>query len=653
MTLGPPARRLLRTMTGEIPPDAAGQEPPDLSRVGAEELGTLLVAAWQVSPEAPPPPVTAAAAAVRLAAQERSPVFTPAACAELFVTAAERGFSPALAVAAALRCAGPLPPELAAPAAVLAPGARHHAGLALAALAGPAIDAAVGAGIRAELAGEPLAAAEIDAVMGLDAAGRAVATEADRYAGRGGMAPLPGLVERLAGYDGYAAFARAALETADARVADIHSGRIGYAADKAFTAAEADVLWRACQVALLRDEPWLGELLRRLLPGVVVAPTAARTAPSQSAGNALAQAVAAWPTPEAVAALGAARTAVRHAGLAKKLDRSVPVAEENLARRPAIALRLPAGATPTRAQLTTMVRALEGGYLRDLTFLWRQWHAEIPADLAARLIWDVETAPGRWETTLGAPPRGERVRLWHPATATAAQRAAWRDTVVRQRLTQPVRQAFREHYAAGGGEGAGTGMFAGTAVAIRPLLRAAANDGWRGLHGLGLLRRDLGRWRVSFAVDGPLYGDATGTGDTGAVHLEALDAGQWRPARLADAPPVLVSEVLRSVDRLVRAAAFDVPQQPDAPQPSQADRMRRAALRRIFAGVAGVSFGERHAHAGRYAVELSTAHVTRDGAPVSPGVIRAAAPPWLPFEDHLCERVARILAALADAGKIL
>ncbi|MEU0560979.1 DUF4132 domain-containing protein [Dactylosporangium sp. NPDC006015] len=674
MTLGPDAQQLLQAMTGPAPDDPRFTgEPPDLSRVGDEELGALFVAAWQVAPETTQgatqgatqetaPAAVTAAGAVRLAVQERSPAFTPTACTDLFHTIAERGFSPGVAVAAVLRCTGPLPPDLAAPAAVLARDARGLGRLVLAALAGPAVHAAVSAGVRADLAGDPLAAAEVEEVLALDVAGRAVVAEADRHRDMGGVAALPDIIDRLAGLPGYGPFARTALETAGARIVDIHSGRTAYAADKAFTPLEVDVLWRACQVALLRDEPWVGEVLQRLLPGAVVAPTSARTAPSQAAGHALAQAVAAWPTPESVAALRAARTAARHAGLVKKLDRLVPVAEQGLARRPAIALRLPAGAAPTRAQLTTMTHALEGGYLGDVSFPWERWHADVPGDLAARLIWEAETAPGRWEAALGAPPRGGRVRLWHPARAGAADRAAWRDTVVERRLTQPVRQAFREHYPAS--DGTETDMFGGYAVAIRPLLGVAVRDGWRGEHGAGLLRRDLGRWRVAFAVDGPLHRGASGFGFTGALHLQHRDGSQWCPARFTDAPPVLVSEALRSVDLLVSVAAFGLDDDPrlrddarwqaltrlaDRPL-GEPDRMRRAALRRILAGVDGVSFGDRHVHVGPYAVHLATARVTRDGDPVATDVrhrVPASAVPWLPYDEHLLERVAHTVVALA------
>jgi len=355
--LGPYAQRLALVMTGPAPDDPRFVgEPVDLGKVTDRELGTLLAVAWRVFPDpVSSRPANLTSHALRFAVRERSPLFTPAACAELFAALAERaaaptdddrpllgGSGPILAVAAMLRCTGPLPAGLGEPAAVLArqrvEAHRRHVRLALAAVAGPDVDAEVAAATGAELAGDPLAADELAVALRLDGPGRAVLAEADRYATVSGVAPLPDIVDRLAAIGEYAAFSRAVLESAAARVADLHAGRAPYEADKAFTVAEADVLWRSCQVALLRAEPWLGDLLGRLLPGVVVAPTAARTAPSQAAGIVLAQAVEARPIPEAVAALREARRVVRHAGLAKKLDRVLRIAEKGLSR--------PAGGRP-------------------------------------------------------------------------------------------------------------------------------------------------------------------------------------------------------------------------------------------------------------------------------------------------------------------
>ncbi len=669
---------------------------PDLTRVTDEELGDLLaVACPLLADQKGNGPPTRIAHAVAAAARERSPLFSPSACLQLFAALAdaapEATFGQTVAVGALLRCTGPLPAGLADPAAILArqdSDGRRYVRLALAKLADDSVEADIAGQLRKQLAGDPLALAELDAVLILDAAGRAVVAEADRHPPRT-LAPLPDIIDRLAAAPGYLTFARDALEAADARVADIQDGRAAYEADKAFTVAEADVLWRVCQVALLRDEPWLGDLLHRLLPGVTVAPTAARTAPSQSASIVLAQAVSAWPTPEAVGAVREAKRLVRHAGLAKKLDRLVRTAEQGLARRPTVALRLPGPGAPTRAQMTTLARALEAGFPLDTTYRYDRWQADLAGhphlgDLTGRLVWDVQTRPGQWLAVLPVPVAGEHrpvltdavgepvptpepqtaVRLWHPCRATAQERAAWRDRIVKLRLAQPFRQAFREHYIHSSYD-----MFAGHVVAITPLLGLATRQGWCGHHLDGVLHREFGPWRVELAVSGAsLFPGASGFGDVGALHLHRRDGSQWSPASFADAPPVLVSEALRGVDLLVSVAGFGVEHDDGlrrddrrwellsrlAGRPlSETGRMRRAALERVLAGLppgAGIRFGPHHVHVGPYAVHLDTARVTRDGDPVTvdpPGTAPAVAVPWLPYDEHLLERITHTVVNLA------
>ncbi|GAA0328960.1 DUF4132 domain-containing protein [Actinoallomurus spadix] len=280
--------------------------------------------------------------------------------------------------------------------------------------------------------------------------------------------PAPDHWERLAD-SAYAGFARTALEAAAARAAAIQAGDIRYAADKAFTAEEIAVLGRACRVALLRDEPWLPELLERLLPAIAVAPTPARTLPSQALLFELARSAQEFPTPEAAAALRAVRGVVRHAGVPKQLDRALKRIDAALSERPEVAFRLPdLGFGPdgvhrapfgeyearitvgddvmltwhrqdgrelrgmpaairrdrperltelrallkrTRAHLTTLTRALEATLLAEAGQPYGRWRAEqaehpIGRPLTERLLWEVEVAPGQWRS--GLPVEGGR-----------------------------------------------------------------------------------------------------------------------------------------------------------------------------------------------------------------------------------------------------
>jgi hypothetical protein len=673
--LSPYAERLLRLMAGPAPAsDRFTGEPPDPSRLTDTELGALFGTAWRTARH-PDSAGFLTALAILTAVRERSLAFSPAACRALFddLAGAEpqtepRETAPGIAVGALLRCTGPWPGGLAEPAAALLRAtARNHAPyarLTLAKIAGAELPSTVDDG--------PIVTAEFAVAAGLDASDTAVLAEADGYPTGRQFGDLPDLVDRLAAIDAYAAFAREALEEADTRVTAIHSGQTPYASDKAFTPAEGAVVGRACQVALLRDEPWLGDLLGRLLPGVSVAPSpgaepgqkpdgtsgaeagpkarpGAKTMPSQSVCSALGRAVDAFPTPEAVAALREARKVVRHAGAAKKLDRFLRSAERGLARRPTVALRLSTKDEPTRAQLATVARALEGGYALDTTYLYEA----IPAEVRRRLVWDFEVAPGEWTSALGDDEKrkGTTVRLWHPLRADEAQRAAWRDLVLAGQLRQPFRQAFRETYTTD------PDQFAGYVVAVRPLLGLAIREGWRADDRAGVLRRAYGSWRVELDVHARLFPTAAGYGDTGAVRVTHPEE--------SEPPPVLVSEAMRAVDLLVSVAAFGLDDDPElrrderrwrmlaqlAERPlGEMARMRKAVLRRILP--ATVTFSARHAHVGPYAVHLATARVTRDGEPVPVDADRTTATPlpWLPYDETLLERVARTVTALLNGA---
>jgi hypothetical protein len=270
-----------------------------------------------------------------------------------------------LGVGSLLRCTGPWPAGLAEPepAGELVRFLLRHdrldqpyALLAVAGLAGEPLRREVVERLRQEQG--PIAREELDAVLTWDLPGQALMAEVVGYHSFRAPPRLPAAWERLAASD-YAAFARRALEAADARLAAIHSGKLAYLADGAFTRGETEVLGRAARVALIRDEPWLAELFGRLLAGVAVAPTAARTLPSQALLFEMARAVEEFPTAEAVAALRTTRGIVRHRGVPKQLDRMLKRIEQALADRSKVALRLPdLGFGPDGAR-----RSAVGGYL--------------------------------------------------------------------------------------------------------------------------------------------------------------------------------------------------------------------------------------------------------------------------------------------------
>ncbi|WP_067132564.1 DUF4132 domain-containing protein [Microtetraspora malaysiensis] len=465
MPLSPAALTLRALMTD---PAATGDPWFEQSYLTASDLGTLLPYAYRTTGSGRTS--ISARFVVEDAVKERQPSFTPEACADLFLALVdglpEREWSDLpLAAAALVRCpGGPPHADLAEPARELvrfhlaADRVEHpHALLVVAGLAG--LDEEVAAVLRD--APGSIAVGEIDLLLGWEAERRALLAEVTERS-YGCPPPLPDAWERLAAIPEYAAFARSALEAADARVAAIHAGEIPYRADRAFDDKEKDVLGRAVRLALRQDEPWLPDLFDRLARGVAVAPTAARTLPSQGLLYEMARAAVEFPTPEAIDALRAAREVTRHASVPKRLDRTTKGIERALADRVEVAFRMPdLGFEPggrlrvplgghaavisvgddveltwwqgdkrlkgvpaavrrdhadevkrlrdltgrARRQLTTLIRALEAGFPGETAHPYATWRRlaghPIAGTVARRLIWEIEVSPGRRVSVLG------------------------------------------------------------------------------------------------------------------------------------------------------------------------------------------------------------------------------------------------------------
>ncbi|WP_026341958.1 DUF4132 domain-containing protein [Actinomadura atramentaria] len=537
---------LLRSLTEPRPDDAALLPGLDASGLTDVELGSLVPAAYQGNRRGHP--ATVIAHTVQDEMRARQPRFTPAAVRALFdALVAElphRDWADlALGVGALFRCTGE-PPDVAAPARTLVRALldRDRLGEPFALLAAAA-RAGQTAAVRARLTVTgPIAvdeAAVLDALAPDDLLALAEIEDAGGYAR---PAPHPDAWPRLAALPAVAAFARRALDAAAARVAALHAGDLPYRADKLFTADEVAALGRAARAALLRDEPWLRGLLDGLLTGVAVAPTSAKTLPSQALLYEFARAGQEFPTPELVAALRAARAATRHAGVPKQLGRNLVRVEAALAARADVALRMPdhgfapdgtlrrtlgdhqavitAADTATltfhsargplrgvpaavrRAhpdavrelrdltarvgvQLATLTRALEGGFAAVHPYAeWRSGLIDHPVAgaVARRLIWDVDghtILPVR--DALPDAPADAPVRLWHPARATAADVAAWRDALADLEIRQPFRQAYRETYRLSPAEDGGavrSHRFAAHLVHYRALYALFRSRGW-------------------------------------------------------------------------------------------------------------------------------------------------------------------------------
>ncbi|WP_203881232.1 DUF4132 domain-containing protein [Planotetraspora kaengkrachanensis] len=628
--------------------DPAAERPdplPDVSQLSPFDLGTLLPLAYRAAGNG-------VAGGMRFlvedAARQRRPLFTPEACLDLFVALvnglnARKWADLCVAAGALLRCPdGPPLTDLAGPARTLVrfllrAGRTDHpyALLTVAGLAG--LDAQVARTL--ERGRGPIAVGEINLLRDWDVQRRALLLEVVQDRSYNSPPPLSDAWERLAAIPEYVAFARTTLEAADARIAAIHAHELAYQADRAFDGAEKETIGRAVRLALLRDEPWLPDLLTRLLTGVAVAPTAARTLPSQAVLYEVGRAAQRFPTPEVIVALRAASSVTRHKAVPKQLDRMIKRAERSLADRVEVAFRMPDLGfdtdgrlsvplgdhtavmtigddveltwwqgdrrlksvpsalrrdrpdevkqlrdlvTRVRRQLATLVRSLEAGYTGEAVHTYAKWRADVATHpiagaVAKRLIWEIETSPGHWQSVLpdlhdvtgrpiAEPGPEARVRLWHPSRAPLADVTAWREHMTGRRLRQPFKQAFREVYLLTPAEertGVYSNRFAAHVVDYQKLYALFKQRGWEtDLLGpwdggdAGDARRVLagGHWRASFFHDYlPEEGDYAAT-DQVRFHHSA--DGEWREARLAEVPPLVFSEAMRDVDLFVAVTSI-------------------------------------------------------------------------------------------------
>ncbi|MEV4298053.1 DUF4132 domain-containing protein [Microbispora rosea] len=616
--LSPQARHLHDLLTGVV---TDAPQWPDASSLGAYELGALLPSAYRVVKQRGD--AMAARFAVEDQARERQPLFTPAACLDLFDALVEglatrKWADLCVGVGALVRCPAGAPYDrLAGRARTLVRFLlrRERLGepfplLAVAGLAG--LDAEVAGRLTARRG--PLAVAEVELLLGWDVPRRALFAESVCERSYNASPPLPDVRERLAALPGYADFVRDTLEAADARVAAIHAGELPYKADKAFAEGEKETIGRAARLALFRDEPWLPDLLERLVRGLAVAPTQARTLPSQGVLFEVARAAEDHPTPEAVSALRAARDVTRHAGVSKQLDRVLKRVESALADRVEVAFRLPDGrvrqalgehtavistegevelswwhgdrrlktvpaavrrehpaevkrlrelAKQVRRRQASLIRALEASYAHEVAPPYRQLEGHPVAD---RLIWDFEVSPGVWRSELGLTVPDVPVRLWHPARATPDEVRAWREVVQDKELRQPFKQAFREVYLLTPAEESAatySNRFAGHVVDYRRLYALFKQRGWQAGYlgpwdggGEGEARRVLagGRWRATF-FHGYLWHE-DGYATTDQVRFHRMAEGGWREAPLAEVPPLVFSEAMRDVDLFVAVTSI-------------------------------------------------------------------------------------------------
>ncbi|CAN5429857.1 hypothetical protein BH10ACT7_BH10ACT7_07750 [soil metagenome] len=417
----------------------------------------------------------------------------------------------------------------------------------------------------------------------------------------------------------------AAIERIDA----LHAGTVPYQADRLFDGDETAAICRGVQLLLELDDSEAGDLVHRLLSGVVVAPTSANTVPSQGLAYGIGNAIIAYPTPESVIALRSAIAQTRHGGVVWKLKRLLKAAEKALPERGDVAIRVPADEKLTPAQLRGFVKGLEGQFALERRWTPEEWlrlfHTNPQATkTSALLVWSLERPDGSVRSFLGPADGGTtadgsligeldgEIGLWHPVIAEEEERGAWRDRIWRDRVQQPFRQVFREFYRAGDSES--LDAFVGARLDIRPLLGLARSEGWK--LDRDTLVRTLGRSRIVLELDGSLYPGAEGS--TVLRSITVFDGD--RAVAPADLPPVVVSEVLRAVDLLVSVTTIDLSDGTyrgwDGSSAGSALAVRRIVIEHAYATDARVRVEGRHAYISDYDVHLGTARVSRHGEPV-------------------------------------
>ncbi|HIE1653639.1 DUF4132 domain-containing protein [Burkholderia cenocepacia] len=715
---------LVARLTDPAPHAGAIDEPIDLSALDAPALGTVWPALRRVEHEilvrdqafGDPRAEFARTVHRQIDALGLVPLIDADAALELFRAIPAGGWKRALED---LPCLDALPsPALQAELARIASEPEEGGLRAASAYAAYALDWFAGrrdfsarrAACAQALADSPFRVRELDVLPELGAAAllALAATNDGYFAPKRLWLDLSDPAVTLAEEAAYVAFARDALTEAARQVAALHAGAVPYEADRAFTTDDAQVLSRAARVAAYRDEAWLRPLIGPLLTGVCVAPTVAKTAPSQSLAIALGHAIETIPTPEGVRALRDALAVVRHAGVQKKLARNLKPAERALGERPRTALRMTLDAQPDKKSLAMLATCMETGFWQPLTLghaEWRERLVDAPAGAAfsARMIWQARRGDGSTQSFTPDIAKGKvvlrdaagraceiaddcEIRLWHPLLADADERLAWQRAIVGRSLRQPVRQAFREYYVPSDDDASASdsAMFEGHVLSSRPLLGVARREGWSIRAYDDALVREFGDVRATFRVDARLYPGSESHGTSRRLHFERRHGARWLPLPIGEIDRVVFSEAARAVDLLVsvsafaldddatRAATASLAADPVRLRELEAERWQRLnrlsdlplgvmaqhrkhVLSLVFAEPVAqgkITIDERHVRVGAWSVHCATGRVTRDGEPVEPAIAPPPSPlravPWLPYDEALLQRIVDVVAGLLD-----
>ncbi|MFC7761856.1 DUF4132 domain-containing protein [Catellatospora bangladeshensis] len=208
-----------------------------------------------------------------------------------------------------------------------------------------------------------------------------------------------------------------------------------------------------------------------------------------------------------------------------------------------------------RMRAGTMERLVAGGGALAPADLARLRRLPAGAAMAAGLLWqDASGGIG----FLGDVDAGGPVTAVHPYHLfQAGELARWQAEVVRRRLRQPVRQAFRELYLLTPPEreaGDASARFAGHVVSGRVAARLLSGRGWHTHHEYA----DHQATRPAGALTAALSCDFHGYWGMGEVEVGRVRFLSGKDAvPLAEVPPVVFSEVMRDLDLVVSVAGRD------------------------------------------------------------------------------------------------
>ncbi|WP_155373771.1 DUF4132 domain-containing protein [Catellatospora vulcania] len=274
--------------------------------------------------------------------------------------------------------------------------------------------------------------------------------------------------------------------------------------------------------------------------------------------------------------------------------------------------RLVATGAPVSPEELAGLRRLPAGAAMLPALLWRDRTGEVG------LLDDVDTA---------GP-----VTAVHPFDLYAAgQLAHWQAEVVRRRLRQPVKQAFRELYVLTPAERDAVDVsrrFAGHTVTGRVAGQLLSGRGWRTHDDYADHQATRPAGGLTAALRCDLHG-YFGMGDVEIGGLTFLSGRDTVP--LADVPPIVFSEVMRDLDLVVSVAGNDPARQDSAARAQSRAEVLTAliddlGLRRVAVeGTAAVVHGSRAVY---------RVHLTSGSIHVEPGGYLCVVPDGFGRKPH-------------------